>query len=244
LEIETLSHGAGATMLSVLGTSLGEITVRRAAGAFLSGRITDLVIYEASRLMRKFPRLNSYYEDGQVRRHPAIHAGLAIDGGERLVVYGLADADTRPLVDLSDAIVDAVTRYASKELTGAELSRATFTVTDLSADNLDFVFPLLPRGQTIIIGITHDDHGGYRLFAGFDHRVSEGREVAQFLNELRERLLSFNVSGLTDSASPCCSFCMRSSAEAVSRSKDRGLLKIIDRNGQERLCCASCWNGW
>jgi pyruvate/2-oxoglutarate dehydrogenase complex dihydrolipoamide acyltransferase (E2) component len=244
VEIETLSGGAGATMLSVLGLTLGALTIRRKAEDFLNDRITDLVIFEAARLMRKYPRLNSYYDDGYIYSHDAVHAGLAIDGGQRLVVYGIQNADQVNLADLSGIISDAVTRYACNELTGAELSRATFTVTDLSADDLDFVFPLLPRGQSCILGISRSAKTGYRLFVGFDHRVSEGREVAQFLTELRERLQSFNCPNSGTADVPCCAYCMRSSAEAATKSRDKGLLKIVDRHGQDILCCASCWNGW
>jgi 2-oxoglutarate dehydrogenase E2 component (dihydrolipoamide succinyltransferase) len=141
-------------------------------------------------------------------------------------------------------MADAVGRYMDNELTLAEMTRATFTVTDLSADELDFVLPLLPSGQSCILGITHATESGYRLFAGFDHRVTEGREVAAFLGELRERLLSFASSGPMEIAVSRCAYCDRSLAEAVSGSKEKGLLKIVGRDGREALCCGSCWNGW
>lgn len=243
-EIEVLSSGAGGTMLSVLGATIGPLEIAREPGDFLEGRITDLVIYEASRLVRKHPRLNASYADGRVLEHEAVHAGLAIDSGGRLMVYGIENADRATLPALHDAIADAVSRYMSDQLTSAELSRATFTVTDLSADRLDFVLPLLPRGQSCILGITHSPEAGFRIFAGFDHRVTEGREVGLFLTELRDRLLSFAVAQPGTAVAAACAFCGRSLAEAVGRSKTLGLLKVLDGNGQDSLCCASCWNGW
>ena len=243
-EIDTLSHGAGQTMLSVLGISLGHLLVRRQPGDFLAGRITDLVLYEASRLMRKYPRLNAFYADGQVFLHESVHAGLAIDDGGRLMVYGLENADQTGLPELADSIADAVGRYVNNELTAHELTRATFTVTDLSAGELDFVLPLLPRGQSAILGITASTSQGYRLFVGFDHRVTEGREVMAFLGELRDRLLSFSSAERTVLSASVCSFCARSATEAVRSSKEKGLLKVVGRDGAEVLCCGSCWNGW
>jgi pyruvate/2-oxoglutarate dehydrogenase complex dihydrolipoamide acyltransferase (E2) component len=121
-EIEALSTGAGGSMLSVLGISLGALRVAREPGSFLAGRITDLVIYEASRLMRKYPRLNAYYQDGHIAQHDAVHAGLAIDSGGRLMVYGIENADIAALPDLADIIEDAVARYVDNALTAAELS--------------------------------------------------------------------------------------------------------------------------
>ncbi len=243
-EINALSRGAGDTMLSVLGTSLGALDIARAENDYMDGRITDLVIYEAARLMRKYPKLNAFYEDGQIFEHASVHAGLAIDGGGHLVVYGIADADQLHLEAVSDTIADAVARYAANELTNVELSRATFTVTDLSADDLDFVLPLLPRGQSCIIGITQSAATGFRLYAGFDHRITEGREVASFLGELRDRVRSFVASRPAAPSLPRCFRCDRSSAEAVARFGDKGLLKIADREGRDAFCCWACWNGW
>jgi pyruvate/2-oxoglutarate dehydrogenase complex dihydrolipoamide acyltransferase (E2) component len=243
-EVEILARGAGATMLSVLGTSLGEISIARPEGDLLDGRITDLVIYEASRLMRKHRRLNAFYADGIIVEHEDVHAGLAIDGGGKLVVYGLLNSDRASLRDLSDRITEAVGHYVDNKLTAAEISRATFTVTDLSADELDFVFPLLPRGQSCIIGITHSTESGFRLFAGFDHRVTEGRDVGIFLNALRERLKSFATHHAIVPIVVQCLYCARTAGEAVANHSERGLLRIVDRHGRDAFCCASCWDGW
>ncbi len=242
-EIDVLGGGAGGTMLSVLGVGLGRLEVRRSPGSFLEGRIVDLVIYEAARLMRRYPKLNAAYHDARVTLHPAVHAGLAIDGGGRLVVYGIADADRTSLKDLVDTISDAVSRYVDDRLTVADVTRATFTVTDLSDGELDFVLPLLPRGQSCILAITRDAAGEFRLFAGFDHRVTEGREVSSFLGDLRTRLLSFAAEDGPAAAAHCV-HCDRSAAEAVGLAKDKGLLRIVDQQGRDALCCASCWNGW
>jgi 2-oxoglutarate dehydrogenase E2 component (dihydrolipoamide succinyltransferase) len=244
VEIDTLSKGAGETMLSVLGVTLGPLAIKRRPEDFLQDRITDLVMYEAARLMKKFPNLNSFYVDGQIVAHEQVHAGLAIDSGGRLVVYGVENADQVSLPDLSLQMVSGIERYMNNTLSSAEMSRATFTITDLSADELDFVFPLLPRGQSCILGITHSASSGYRIFAGFDHRVTEGREVAIFLGELRERLLSFAAHQAKTVEKAHCSSCGRSAEEAFYKGKELGLLKLVNREGHEQLCCASCWNGW
>jgi 2-oxoglutarate dehydrogenase E2 component (dihydrolipoamide succinyltransferase) len=243
-EIASLGAGAGQTMLSVLGATVGPLPIDRPSGSFLDGTITDLVIYEASRLMRRFSRLNAFYVDGQVCSHAAVHAGLAIDSGGRLVVCGLQDTDRASLGAIQDAMADAVARYLDNRLSATELTRATFTVTDLSASDLDFVLPLLPQGQSCIIGITHGAAIGFRLFVGFDHRVTEGREAGLFLDELKQRLQSYRLTPAAELAQLCCADCGRTLSEAAGRGKEKGLLKIIDRDGRDSLCCMSCWNGW
>ncbi|WP_158809377.1 2-oxo acid dehydrogenase subunit E2 [Beijerinckia sp. L45] len=244
-EINALGEGAGATHLSVLGTTLGAISMRRPKGDFLQDRITDLVIYEAARLMRKYPNLNAHYRDGEIFRYEAVHAGMAIDRGGNLVVYGIEHADRLDFQDLGIGMSDAVARYMNDELSAWEMSRATFTVTDLSGGVLDYVLPLVPRGQSCILGITRTEPANFRLFAGFDHRVTEGFEVSAFLNELAGRVRSFSEreDALPD-AGLCCGICDRSLAEATVKGRDKGMLKIVDFRGRESLCCASCWNGW
>jgi hypothetical protein len=243
-EIASLGAGAGQTLLSVLGTTVGPLPIDRPPGSFLNGTVTDLVIYEASRLMRRFDRLNAFYADGQVVRHAAVHAGFAVDSGGRLVVCGLENTDRAGLVPIQDAMADAVARYLDNRLSASELTRATFTVTDLSASELDFVLPLLPQGQSCIIGITHSSVIGFRLFIGFDHRVTEGREAGLFLDELKQRLQTYGGMRPAKLTQFCCAECGRAMSEAAGRGKEKGLLRIVDRDGQDSLCCMSCWNGW
>jgi len=227
-------------MLSVLGVNLGPIAVGREEDDFFAGKITDLVIYEASRLMKKYPNLNSYYANGHIYRRETIVAGLAMDDGGRLVVYGIENAAEMDLRGLRSVIGDAVSRYIDNSLTAAELSRATFAVTDLSADELDFILPLLPVQQGVIIGVTRSSAKGFSLFAGFDHRITEGREVAAFLGELRERLLDF-AEKTSAAAEPACAFCGKSAAEEVHRFKGRGLLKLVNAQGTDIYSCTACW---
>jgi pyruvate/2-oxoglutarate dehydrogenase complex dihydrolipoamide acyltransferase (E2) component len=191
--------------------------------------------------MARYSNLNSYFLDGFVKKHESVVAGLAIDEGGRLVVYGIENAMRLGLSDVRSEILNAVSRYMEHALTDSEMSRATFTVTDLSAEPLDFIFPLLPERQSCIIGITRDTHGEFRLYVGFDHRVTEGREVALFLGELRSRLQSFDT-GTRASNTRCC-FCKKSLAEGVRSLKNRGLIKVLNAEGNEVYCCLACLGG-
>jgi pyruvate/2-oxoglutarate dehydrogenase complex dihydrolipoamide acyltransferase (E2) component len=241
-EIQSLSAGAAGGMLSVLGVSLGQITVHREAKDIFDNRIIDLVIYEASRLMVRYGNLNSYFSDGSVYRHDSIVAGLALDDGGRLVVYGIENAERFELSELRSEILNALSRYMEHALTAGEMSRATFTVTDLSAEPLDFMLPLLPERQSCIIGVTRNAGGEFRLHVGFDHRVTEGREVAFFIGELRNRLLSFD-KGLR-AANAQCHFCEKSITDAIHLYRGKGLVKVLNAEGDEVYCCSACLSGW
>lgn len=244
-EIDVLSRGAGATMLSVLGIRIGRLEIHRKPSDFFTDQITDILIYEASRLMRKYPKLNASYQHAAITEHEHVHAGIAIDNGGRLVVYGIEDADRISLQDLSDVISDAVARYLDDKLTPQELTRATFTVTDMSAGELSFVVPILPAGQSCIIGVTRDDNAGFHLFAGFDHRVTEGREVSEFLRELKQRVISFAAaSGPPKTPAASCYYCDGTAEELLTSQDQKGFLLVYTREGKQVMCCAGCWYGW
>lgn len=244
-EIDALQHGAGNGTLSVLGVRVGEITVSRPAGDPLTGLITDIVLYEASRLMQSFPRLNGHFTDGQPVLETRVCGGLAMDRGGQLVVYGIEDSNTIELTELRREMEDAVLRYMEDALTAAEMQRATFTVSDLSSSGIDFMLPLLPRGQSLILGITRDAAGTFSVFAGFDHRMTEGLEVARFLNELRTHLRSFDGPIHVDASSAVrCHYCSDTMSDKHGRPSERGFLKLAISPTEEVLCCGSCWNGW
>jgi pyruvate dehydrogenase E2 component (dihydrolipoamide acetyltransferase) len=176
-------------MLSVLGTPLGADPVVRPDADFFANKISDLVIYEASRLMTKYKKLNAAYRDGAIHYHDEIHAGFAVDEGSRLVVYAVTDSHQRTLAEIRLELLRGLKKYAKGTLTARDLDRATFTITDMSASEIDFVLPLLQEGQSCILAITHTAAGGYRLYIGFDHRVTEGLEASRFLKELRLRIV-------------------------------------------------------
>lgn len=243
-EIRILSGGAGNTMLSVIGVRLGRLVFRREpAESFFEDKIIDFVTYEAARLMKSFPKLNATYRDGAIELYSSINAGIAFDEGERLVVYGLADADKKGLPEIRTEIEDALAMYMRRELTAPQLNRATFNITDVSALNLDFTFPILSEGQACIIGITRNAEGEFALYLGYDHRVTEGLQAARFLDELRLRVASF-ASQQTQTEAPRCSFCEKSALDETGSWHGKGLLKLLNAKGEEVLACHSCWSGW
>ncbi len=222
--------------------------MRRAGveNAFFADRIVDIVAYEAARLMRAYPRLNAAWAAGDtVKTHAHINAGIAFDDGQSgLVLYGVADADTLELTAIQDRIALGLERYVLGELTAAEMAGATFSITDLSPFDVDYLLPLLPANQSAIIGVTGDGDGGFRIYVGFDHRLTEGREAARFLGELAARVKSFDVAPADSAEGLACDFCGKPMAEETGLFRSKGLLKMVDRAGREALCCHACFSGY
>jgi pyruvate/2-oxoglutarate dehydrogenase complex dihydrolipoamide acyltransferase (E2) component len=241
-EISLLQNGAGNTTQSTLGVRIGKIKARREAGDSFEGKILDLVVFEASRLMKQFPKLNAAFSENQIIKFHSVNAGIAFDSGAKLVVYGIESSNLKDLREIREEIEDSLDRYLSDRLTLREMTRATFTVTDLSATPMDFILPILPARQSCIIGVTRNAKEEYSIYAGFDHRVTEGREVALFLEELADRIASFDRERAKDEPARCF-FCEASAGDGLNDDK-RGLLKIVRPGGDEVLCCNTCWLGW
>jgi len=240
-EIEALASGAGAGMLSVIGVQLGPVDRRAPDNPFFEDRIIDLVAYEAARLMRRHSRLNACYRDGAICHYAEVNAGIAFDDGGRLLVYAVRNADRLHLTEIQNRITEGLEHYVERRMTAQDTSSATFTITDLSGAGVDFVWPLLPAGQSCIIAISRTPEHGYGLYVGFDHRVTEGREVAGFAAELRRRLRSFATRQKREP--PACGFCGKLAAEDLADGA-KGLILMVADDGGHRLCCRTCFDGW
>ncbi|MBU2652677.1 MAG: 2-oxo acid dehydrogenase subunit E2, partial [Bacteroidetes bacterium] len=88
--------------------------------------------------------------------------------------------------------------YHEGSLPAAALQDGTFTVTDLSGEDVFSFRPVINHRQSAILGVGAEQPlGGERVFQlslTFDHRLTEGREAARFLRALRERLGTYEDS--------------------------------------------------
>jgi pyruvate/2-oxoglutarate dehydrogenase complex dihydrolipoamide acyltransferase (E2) component len=131
---------------------------------------------------------------------------VALEGGG-LIVPVVKGADERNLVGLARAINDIVTRARSKKLSPDDLSGGTFTITNPGPFGSVISVPIIPRGQTAILGfetiekrvvVTKDDAIAVRsmgfLTMSWDHRTIDGAEAAGFLAALKERIQTTDFS--------------------------------------------------
>ena len=238
---EIQSLGANSSYFnSTLGISIN-IGDRRVANDFFKNSILDLVVYEASLLLDgDYADLNSsYIGDGEVANYTEVIPGIALDDLNNLTVASLPKS--KNLSQLSDAILDVVLRFEDRKLKSADLKSTTFTITDLSNSDVDFVLPLINGWQSFIIAICRGPIG-YRLFGTFDHRVTEGKRFGEFLSELKRRILLYKMPNSKSALTGSCFICLKTISEEKILG-NRGLIKINDGNG-EQLICRNCFEGW
>lgn len=147
----------------------------------------------------RFPQVNALFDDetGIVRRHAALHIGIATQTPQGLMVPVVRHAEALDLWEVASEISRLAA--ATREGTAArdELSGSTLTVTSLGPIGGIVTTPVINLPEVAIIGVNRIverpvAHGGQivirkmmNLSSSFDHRVVDGWEAAQFVQELK-----------------------------------------------------------
>lgn len=160
--------------------------------------------------LMEMPEVNSSFdEDNQanlVKHYVNLGIAVALEGGG-LIVPVIKGADEKNLVGLARAVNDVASRARTKKLAPDDLAGGTFTITNPGPFGSIISVPIIPRGQTGILGfeaiqkrvvVTDEDSIAIRsmgfLSMSWDHRTIDGAEAAKFLARLRERIETTDFS--------------------------------------------------
>ncbi len=152
----------------------------------------------------EMPEVNATFDEenqaNRVKHYVNLGIAVALEGGG-LIVPVVKDADEKNIVGLARAINDVAARARSRKLAPDDLIGGTFTITNPGPFGSIISVPIIPRGQTGILGfeaiqkrvvVTDDDAIAVRsmgfLSMSWDHRTIDGAEAARFLARLRERI--------------------------------------------------------
>jgi len=160
-----------------------------------------LLIKAVARALGDVPELNGYWLDDRHQPQEAIHIGFAIalrQGG--LVTPAIHHADFKSLDELMEGLRDLITRVRAGRLRSSELTDATITVTNLGDMGVETVYGVIYPPQVALVGFgkiaeqpwAENGMLGIRpvltaTLAG-DHRATDGRRGAQFLDALNRYL--------------------------------------------------------
>jgi pyruvate dehydrogenase E2 component (dihydrolipoamide acetyltransferase) len=154
--------------------------------------------------LMEMPEVNSTFDEENqanlVKHYVNLGIAVALEGGG-LIVPVIKGADEKNLVGLARAVNDVATRARTKKLSPDDLTGGSFTITNPGPFGSIISVPIIPRGQTGILGfeaiqkrvvVTDDDAIAVRsmgfLSMSWDHRSIDGAEAARFLARLRERI--------------------------------------------------------
>ena len=151
------------------------------------------------RLLPDAPNLNAHYDEaeGVLRRHAAIHIGIATQTPNALMVPVVRHAETRDLWDLAREMQRVTAAARDGSATRDELSGSTITVTSLGPLGGIAATPIINHPEVAIIGpnklIERPVVDGafltrrklMNLSSSFDHRIVDGYDAASFIQRLK-----------------------------------------------------------
>ncbi len=147
------------------------------------------------------PELNGYWIDDRHQPQEAINIGFAISlrqGG--LITPAILGADLLSVDELMAALRNLIARTRAGRLRSAEMTDATITVTNLGDLGVEAVFGVIYPPQVALVGIgkTLEQPWAQNGLIGVrpvltatlsaDHRATDGRRGAQFLDTLNRLL--------------------------------------------------------
>jgi len=246
-EIEYLSEVQSTGLTSTINTIIeteGIFTYINPSLKYLKNSLLPVILYETGRLLQKYPLLNAYYTGESIAVYKNINVGFAIDIDKGLKVLKVADTASRSVAEIENSIMELSNCYLDDSLKIEDLIDVSFTITDLSSEAVAFFRPLVNMMNSAILGVSAIDEKLQRctLSLTFDHRVTEGKYVAQFLKELKDRLQSYqskHYSNLNQQIT--CSKCYKTLGEDLA---DTGFVKCITPSGSEGYLCQSCLKGF
>jgi pyruvate dehydrogenase E2 component (dihydrolipoamide acetyltransferase) len=162
--------------------------------------LNDLVVKACALALRRHPRVNGSYDDGRFELHARVNIGVAVAAPDTLVVPTVFDADARSLGAIAAESRRLAERVRSAEVTPAELSGATFTVSNLGMYGMSAIVPVINPPQAAILGVGATrqvlaridgkivDRTVMTLTLSCDHRILYGADAAAFLADVRDLL--------------------------------------------------------
>ena len=164
--------------------------------------VNDVVLYAATQALKKFPKFNSFFDNGNLIENKNINVGMAIALPVGLIVPAVLGCEDKSLIQISELAKDLANRAkgSGSPLTQEENNGATFSVSNLGMFDIDeFVAIIVPPQSAILsVGKANEEvivkNGEMaiskimKMTLSVDHRVNDGAEAAMFLGELKEIL--------------------------------------------------------
>lgn len=164
--------------------------------------VNDMVVKAIALTLRRYPNMNTHYYGDKLVRHKRINIGISVALPNNGLVNVVAhDADKRSLSDLAEANKAMFERARQGKIKPDDTRNATFTVSNLGPYNVEWFSAIIspPEAGIIAVGagkkkpvVLEDGTLGVATIMSatlsIDHRISDGAEGAQFMEDLKTLL--------------------------------------------------------
>ncbi|HXP78864.1 MAG TPA: dihydrolipoamide acetyltransferase family protein [Verrucomicrobiae bacterium] len=157
---------------------------------------TDLLVAAVARALEKHPLVNASWTGDGIRLHPEVNVGIAMAVDDGVVAPAIPGANTKKLGEIAAMRRDLAERARAGKLRPADITGATFTISNLGMYQVDAFTAIIVAPQAAILAVGRmsdrvvpvDGKPGIRpmmtLTLSCDHRVFDGARAALFLNDL------------------------------------------------------------
>ena len=188
-----VTRDADATALVAARETLGP-AIESERGVRLSH--TDLLIAAVAHALEKHPRVNASWTGSGIRLNPEINVGIAMAVDDGVVTAVIPAANRKHLGEIAVLRRDLAERARGGKLRPADISGATFTISNLGMYQVDAFTAIIvpPQAAILAVGRISDRVVAVNgqpavrpmmtLTLSSDHRVLDGARAALFLNDL------------------------------------------------------------
>ncbi len=157
---------------------------------------TDLMVSAVARALKTFPRMNGSWVNNGVSLNAEVNVALAMAVENAVVTAVIRNADKLALGAIAKQRKDLSERAKANKLQPADISGATFTISNLGMFGVDAFTAIIvpPQAGILAVGaitdrvVAVDGMIGIRpmvtLTLSSDHRIVDGARAAQFMQEV------------------------------------------------------------
>jgi pyruvate dehydrogenase E2 component (dihydrolipoyllysine-residue acetyltransferase) len=157
---------------------------------------TDLMVSAVARTLKTFPRMNGSWVNNGVSLNAEVNVALAMAVDNAVVTAVIRNADKLALGAIAKQRKELSERAKANKLQPADISGATFTISNLGMFGVDAFTAIIvpPQAGILAVGaitdrvVAVDGMIGIRpmvtLTLSSDHRIIDGARAAQFMQEV------------------------------------------------------------
>lgn len=155
--------------------------------------------------LKKYPLLNSTWQEDEIVVHSDINISIAVAHENKLFVPVIRHADEKSIKGIAREIHELAQKARQNQLSYEDMQGGTFTVNNTGTFGSVHSMGIINHPQAAILQVESivkrpvviDDMIAIRsmvnLCLSLDHRILDGLQAGQFLNEVKQRIEAFTV---------------------------------------------------
>lgn len=187
--------------MSGFNAARAELNAHAAAAGLPRVSVTALMVKAVAYALQRHPWLNSSLLGDEIHLRKDINVGVAVALETGLIVPVVRQADRKGLAQLAAEVDDLSARARAGQLTPADVSGGTFTISNLGPFGVEQFTAIInpPQAAILAVGATQLEavpladgtiaaRPVLRLTLSADHRIVDGAVAARFLGDLQALL--------------------------------------------------------